>query len=47
MAGTGASKAGKKVDPGQHSGYCFGVNRNLNLNLLLNALLLRSVAVGF
>jgi len=25
----------------------FFVNRNLNLNLLLNALLLRRVAVGF
>jgi hypothetical protein len=28
-------------------GYFIRVNRNLNLNLLLNALLLRRVAVGF
>jgi hypothetical protein len=37
----------KRFDPLKPSGYCFFVNRNLNLGLLLNALLLRRAAVGF
>lgn len=34
-------------DPKETFRYCAVVNRNLNLNLLLNALLLRRMAVGF
>jgi len=40
-------KEEKRFDPLRPSGYCFLVNRHLNLNLLLNALLLGRAAVGF
>jgi len=41
------AQAGKTVDATEFSGYFAIVNRNLNLDLLLSALLLRRAAVGF
>jgi hypothetical protein len=41
------SKRENQIDPPGLNCYLGFVNRNLNLNLLLNALLLRRVAVGF
>jgi hypothetical protein len=40
-------KGRKRFDPLNPNCYLFKVNRNLNLNLLLNALLLCRAAVGF
>jgi len=40
-------KGRKEFDRRGPVGYCLVVSRDLNLNLLLNALLLRRAAVGF
>ena len=40
-------RKGKEVDPPKSHWYLSPVIRNLNLNLLLNALLLSRAAVGF
>jgi hypothetical protein len=43
----GVTQAGKTFDASVFHRYFVRVNCNLNLNLLLNALLLRRAAVGF
>jgi hypothetical protein len=47
MKKSGDLKRKKQFDPKQMTCYVVRVNRNLNLNLLLNALLLCRAAVGF